>query len=144
MSNLSYLLQRSFASACLSILKLKALVPCEVEDKLTSYNGRITEIVFDPIQVEEVNARFQAEGYEVQEGMKVIAVTEGGSILLWGGANSVFHLQRGEHIDGFIDYHHLAFQDVSELFGRFKFKNRKTELDGLIEQLEQKYRRTSN
>lgn len=38
------------------------------------------------------------------------AVTEDGEILLWGGLNSVFHLRKGEKIDGTFDEQHLAFK----------------------------------
>jgi hypothetical protein len=101
MSNLlRHLLQRSFASDCVDFAKIKALVPREVEDKLTGYKTLVVEIVFDPFRIEQVNERFKADGYIFDEDMKVIAVTEDGSILLWGGLNSVYHIKRGETITG--------------------------------------------
>lgn len=139
MANIAYLLQRSFVSSCLRIMKMKAFIPCEVEDSLTHYKGTILDVVFDPLRVEEVNARFKADGYKFEDDMKVIALAADESILLWGGLNSVFHLRRGELINGVFDERHLAFQDLSELIDRFKIKNKKAELDDLIGQLERKY-----
>ena len=38
MSNVTYLLQRSYASSCLYVMKLKAFAPCDVADELNKYN----------------------------------------------------------------------------------------------------------
>ena len=79
---------------------MKGFVPCEVEDRLNHYKAKIVEAVYDPLCIPEVNARFRAAGYDFADDMQVIAVTEDGAILLWGGLNSVFHLRKGEKIAG--------------------------------------------
>ena len=71
----------------------------------------------------------------------MIAVNEDGSILLWGGLNSIFHLRRGEQIRGAFDEEHLAFNDILDLTGRFKIKNKKVEFDELLAQLQATYGR---
>src|SRR6267142_3483695 len=114
MSNVFHLLQRSFASSCLHIVKMKAFVPCEVEDELNNYKGRIVEIVFDPLKVEEVNARFEAAGYHIPEDMRVIATTAEKTILIWGGLNSVYCLHKGEQLDKSLEVN-LAFNDIVDL-----------------------------
>jgi hypothetical protein len=55
MSNFTYLLQRSYAGSCLDVMKMKALVPCEVQDELNKYKATITEVVFDPLKIKEKN-----------------------------------------------------------------------------------------
>lgn len=140
MSNLvPFLLQRTFASRALGVVKMKAFVPCDVDDSLNNYNARIVDVVYDPLRIEDVNARFAAAGYQVGGDMQVIAVNDDGSILLWGGLNSVFHLRKGEQIQGAFDEKHLAFNDILDLTNRFKIKNKKVEIDDLIAQLERKY-----
>ena len=136
---LPYLLQRTYASRALDVAKMKAFTPCEVEDRLNKYKAKIVEVVFDPLQIPEVNGSFTAAGFEVGDDMQVIAVTEDGSILVWGGLNSVFHLREGERIDGAFDEKHLAFNDILDLTERFKIKNKKVEIDQLIEKLKKKY-----
>ena len=121
----THLLQRTLASRALDIVKMKAFTPCEVDDHLNDYKAKIVEVVFDPLRIPEVNGRFEAEGYNVGDGMLVIAVNEDGSILLWGGANSVFHLHKGEKIAGPFDEKHLAFNDILDLTGRFKVQSSK-------------------
>jgi hypothetical protein len=133
------LLQRSFASRALDVAKMRAFVPCEVEDRLNEYKAKIVEAVYDPLCIPEVNARFRAAGYDFSDDMQVIAVTEDGSILLWGGLNSVFHLRKGEKIAGPFDEKHLAFNDILNLTNRFKIKNKKVEIDELIASLKKKY-----
>ena len=140
MSNLlSHLLQRSFASDCVDLAKMKSLVPREVEDKLTGYKTTIVEVVFDPLRIEEVNARFKSEGYVFDDSMKVIAVTEDGSILLWGGFNSVYHIKRGERITGAFDEQHLGFQDLMNLTQLFKIKRKKVDIDAILAQLKKAF-----
>ena len=133
------LLQRSLASSALDVVKMKAFVPCDVEDRLNQYKAKIVEVVYDPLQIPEVNARFSAAGYKFSDEMQVIAVTEDGAILLWGGFNSVFHLRKGETIAGPFDEKHLAFNDILDLTKRFKIKNKKAEIDELIATLKKKY-----
>lgn len=136
---LPFLLSRTFASRALDVVKMKAFVPCEVENQFKSYKARIVEHVYDPVRVPEVNGRFKAAGFEFADDMQVIAVTEDGSILLWGGLNSVFHLRKGERISGVFDRKHLAFNDILDLTNRFKIKNKKVEIDELIAQLKKTY-----
>ncbi len=133
------MLQRSYAGYYVELVKMKALVPCDVEDELTGYKGRIIEVVFDPLRIPEVNAKFKANGYKFDENMHVIAVTDGGAILVWGGLNSVFHLKRGERITGAFDEKHLAFQDILDLTERFKIKRKKVEIDDMIAQMKKTY-----
>jgi hypothetical protein len=136
---LPYLLQRTYASRALDVAKMKAFAPCEVDDPLNNYKAKIVEVVFDPLRIPEVNGRFKAVGYDFGDDMQVIAVTEDGSILLWGGLNSVFHLRKGEKIDEAFDLKHLAFNDILDLTNRFKIKNKKVEIDELIAQLKKAY-----
>jgi len=44
MSNVTYLLQRSYASSCLDVMKMRAFVPCEVADELNNYKATITQV----------------------------------------------------------------------------------------------------
>ena len=132
-----HLLQRSFASSCLDIVKMKAFVPCEVEEPKTHFKCTIAEIVFDPLQIEKVNDKFRTAGYIFDEGLRVIAVCDDGVILLWGGFNSVYHLRKGEQIVG--AFQNLAFEDLLDLTQRFKIKNKKPEIDALIAALKQAY-----
>ena len=136
---LPFLLQRSFASRALDVVKIKAFIPCDVENQFRTYKTRIIEHVYDPLRIPEVHARFRAAGYEFSDDMQVIAVTEDGEILLWGGLNSVFHLRKGNKIDGAFDEHHLAFNDILDLTERFKIKNKKVEIDEFIAQLKKTY-----
>ncbi|MFT3787365.1 MAG: hypothetical protein QM770_14565 [Tepidisphaeraceae bacterium] len=135
------LLSRFFASRALDVAKMKAFVPCDVSDRINNYKAKIVEAVYDPLCIPEVNARFREAGYEVptNDETAVIAVNEDGSILLWGGLNSVFHLRKGEKIAGAFDGAHLAFNDILDLTARFKIKNKKVEIDELIAKLKQKY-----
>jgi hypothetical protein len=132
---LPFLLQRSFASRALDVVKMKAFVPCEVENQFKSYKTKIVEVVYDPLRIPEINGRFKKAGFDVDEDMQVVAVNENGSILVWGGLNSVFHLRKGEKIAGAFDTKHLAFNDILDLTNRFKIKNKKVEIDELIAQL---------
>ena len=138
-----HLVRRDLASRCLDLMKLRAFVPCDVSDASTGYKARVVEAVFDPLRVAEVNGRFRAAGFAWDDdddeggGMRVIAVTDDGSILLWGGLNSVYHLRRGERLVGVFD--NLAFEDVGRLVRPFGIKNTKAEIDALVEQLKQRY-----
>jgi len=118
---------------------MKAFVPCDVDDRLSQYKAKIVEVVFDPLRIPEVNSRFKAAGYDFDDKMQVIALTEDGSILLWGGFNSVFHLRKGERIEGAFDEKHLAFNDILHLTARFKIKHKKVEIDDLLAQLKETY-----
>jgi hypothetical protein len=139
-SNLvSFLLQRSFASRALDVVKMKKFIPCEVENQFKTYKTRIVEHVYDPLRIREVHARFRTAGYEFSDDMQALAVTGDGEILLWGGLNSVFHLPKGEKINGVFDEQHLAFNDILDLTERFKIKNKKVEIDEFIAQLKSTY-----
>jgi hypothetical protein len=138
MSNLTYLFQRSYASSCLDIVKMKGLVPCEVEDEVTEYTGTITEIVFEPLKIREVNGKFEAAGYIIPEDFAVIAVTADKKILVWGGVNSVYYLKKGEELDESLE-ENMAFNDIVDLTERFKIKNKKAEVDDLITHLKKVY-----
>ena len=136
---LPFLLQRTFATRALDVVKMKAFVPCQIDDTLNNYKARMVEVVYDPLRIPQVNNRFKAAGYEFDEDMQVIAVNEEDSILLWGGLNSVFHLRKGETIGGAFDETHLAFNDILDLTQRFKTKNKKVEIDELIAQMKKTY-----
>ena len=138
MSNLTYLFQRSYASSCLDIVKMKGLVPCKVDDEVTGYTGKITEMVLDPLKIQEVNARFEAAGYIIPSDFAVIALTSNKKILIWGGLNSVYYLKKGEELDKSLE-ENMAFNDIVDLTGPFKIKNKKTEVDDLITQLKKVY-----
>jgi hypothetical protein len=133
------MLQRSFASDCVDFAKMKALVPREVECTNTGYKTKVVEVVFDPMRIEEVNAKFRSAGYIVDDDMKVIAVTEDGEILLWGGLNSVYHIGRGEEITGTFDSKYLAFEDLLDLTQPFKIKRKKVEIDEMLDRLKKRY-----
>jgi hypothetical protein len=131
-----HLIERSAASSCLDIVKMKPFMPCAVEDRLNNYKCTIMEVVFDPLRIEEVNEQFQAAGYNVKD-LQVIAVNDDDSILCWGGLNSVYHLKKGETIVGAFD--NLAFNDIMCLTQKFKIKNKKVEIDAMVAQLKAKY-----
>ena len=134
MSNVGYLLQRWYAGTCLDLVKMKALVPCKVKDELNNYEGEIVEIVFDPLDPEKVNRQFKAAGYEVPKDFNVIAVNRDRTILLWGGLNSVYYLHKNERLEESWESN-LAFNDIVGLTRQFKIKNKKVEIDELIEKL---------
>lgn len=140
MTAFKFLVQRTIASRALEVVKMKAFVPCEVENQFKTYKTRIIEHVYDPLRVEEVNQKFKDAGYDVDDDdVHVIAINEDGSILLWGGLNSVFHLRKGERIAHCLDTKHIAFNDILDLTNRFKIKNKKVEIDELIAKLKMKY-----
>lgn len=132
------MLQRSFAGDCLDLIKMRSLVPIEVVDEPTGYKTKITEMVFDPLQLAEVNSRFQAAGFLIPEKMNVIGVNEDGTILVWGGPNCVFWLRQGEPISEDWD-DNVAFQDLRDLTGQFKIKNKKPEVDEMIADLKKAF-----
>jgi len=132
------LLMRSLASRALDIVKMKALVPCDVDEPRRGYKTRIVEAVYDPLCVPETNARFKSEGYDFPDDMQVIAVCENAEILLWGGLNSVYHLPKGDKFAE-IGGKYMAFNDILDLTNRFKIKNKKVEIDELIGRLKEKY-----
>ena len=135
---LPHMLLRSFASDYLHLIKMRSLVPIEVEDELTGYKAKIVEMVFDPKRLTKVNKRFEAAGYIIPEKMSVIAVNEDGTILVWGGPNCVFWLRKGEPIaDGWDD--NLAFQDLGDLTHRLKIKNKKAEIAEMVAQLKKMF-----
>jgi hypothetical protein len=138
MSNLTYLFQRSYASSCLDVVKMKDHVPCEVEDEVNRFKTRIIRVVFDPLRIPEVNAGFQAEGFIVPDDFAVIAVTADQKILMWGGLNSVYYLKKGEKLHKSLE-RNLAFNDIVGLTRHFKIKNKKAEVDELVAQLKKVY-----
>jgi len=138
MSNVTYLLQRSYASSCLDVMKMRAFVPCQVADELNNYKATITEVVFDPLKVKKTNARYAKSGYIIPRDFAVIALTDDKRILLWGGMNSVYYLQKGEELDKSLEMN-LAFNDIVDLTQRFKIKNKKPEIDDLLAQLKELY-----
>jgi hypothetical protein len=135
---LPFLLQRSLATRALDIVKMKAFVPCEVDERRRGYTTRIIEAVYDPLRVPETNSRFKSAGYDVPDDMQVIAVCENGEILLWGGLNSVYHIGKGEKFTA-LRGKQMAFNDILDLTNRFKIKNKKVEIDELIAKLSEKY-----
>lgn len=135
---LPFLLQRSLASRALDIVKMKAFVPCDVDEPRLEYKTRIVETAYDPLCVPETNARFKSAGYDVPDDMQVIAVCENGEILMWGGLNSVYHIGKGQKFAA-LDGEHMAFNDILDLTNRFKIKNKKVEIDELIAKLNDKY-----
>jgi hypothetical protein len=142
-----HLLRQHYASRCLDLLKMKSLVPRDVECPPNQFKRRIVEVVFDPLRIREVNARFKADGYLFDDGdpgsadghgtAAVIAVNDDGSILLWGGLNSVYCLPKGERSTGFLDK--IAFDDINHLVRLFPIRNGKAEVQAMIERLERHY-----
>jgi hypothetical protein len=132
------MLQRSFAGDCLDLIKMRSLVPMAVEDEATGYKTTIVEMVFDPKRLKDVNQQFETAGYRIPEKMNVIAVNEDGTILVWGGPNCVFWLEKGKPIsEGWDD--NVAFQDLRDLTGQFKIKNKKSEVDEMIAELKKAF-----
>jgi hypothetical protein len=128
-----------YVTRALDIIKMKAFLPCEIDDPGNNYQATITEIVLDPLRIPEVNAHYRAAGYCVPDDSQVFAVTADGSILVWGGLNSVIHLQKGDSLKSFYEGKHLAFNDIRDLTARFKTKNKRVEIDEMIAQLEATY-----
>ena len=133
------MLQRSFAGNCLDLIKMRSLVPIEVEDEVSGYRTKIVEVVFDPLHISETNARFQSAGFLIPDEMNVIAVNDDSTILVWEGhLNCILWLRKKEPIsDGWED--NMAFQDLRDLTGQFKIKNRKAEIDEMIAALKKAF-----
>jgi hypothetical protein len=128
---------RSRAGDYLHLVKLKSLVPVDVEDGLTGYKTKIIEVVFDPMHIAETNAKFRAAGFLIPDEMNVIAVIEGGAILLWQTTiNCILWLRKGEPISKGWNAN-LAFQDLGDLTHPFKFKNKKPEIDEMVAHLKE-------
>lgn len=134
---LPYLLQRSVAGDCVDLVKMKTFVPSEVADKMTGYKTRIVEMLFDPLRHAEVNAKFRADGFEFDDRMHVIALTDDGEILLWSSWNSIYHLERGGRISNPLDEKHMAFQDIKDLTEQFALKRKKVDIDEMFALLRQ-------
>jgi hypothetical protein len=133
------MLQRSIALDCLDLVKMRSLVPVEVEDELTGYRTKIVEMVFDPTRLTEINRQFKAAGYLIpDDDVNVIAVNEDSTILVWGGANCILWLRKGEPVSKGWEGN-LAFQDLRDLTEKFKIKNKKAEIDDMIKQLDQTF-----
>jgi hypothetical protein len=138
------LLRQHYASRCLELIKMKTLVPRDIECPPNNFKRRMVEVVFDPFAVKEVNDRFRAEGYlfdeastDDEQGTGVIARNDDGSILLWSGMNSVYCLAKGERITGFLDK--IAFDDIAHLVRLFPMKHTKAQINDMIEQLKRHY-----
>jgi hypothetical protein len=141
MSNWRYLAERSYASSYLDLVKMKGLVPREVQEALTGYKAKIVEMVFDPFQIDEVNKRFKDSGYFIGKDMSVIAVNEDDSILLLGNT-VVYRVSKDEDLKDPLDDSHVAFYDVANLTKPLKIKNTRAELDEMFQKLKQKYAAT--
>jgi hypothetical protein len=109
-----------------------------VRPELNNYKATITQVVFDPLKVQETNARYAKFGYIIPKDFAVIALTADQKILLWGGMNSVYYLRKGEELDKSLEVN-LAFNDIVDLTQRFKIKNKKLEIDDLLAQLKELY-----
>jgi hypothetical protein len=127
--------QRSFATHFVKIDKIKALVPRTVKAQANGRPIKIREIVFDPLQIKKVNAKFTNDGSILDDRKYVIAVNADGSILVWGGANSVFRLRAGARITGALDERRLAFEDISHFTDAFEVEATKKEVDAMIAKL---------
>jgi hypothetical protein len=138
MGNLTYLFQRSYASSCVDVVKMRDSVPCAVEDQVTGYKATIVRVVFDPLRIPAVNAEFGAEGYIIPDDFAVIGVTADKKILMWGGLNSVYYLKKGEKLHASLEKN-IAFNDIVGLTKQFKIKNKKAEVDELIAKLKKVY-----
>jgi hypothetical protein len=135
-----HLLRQHYAARCVELLKMKALVPRDVECPPNQFRRRVV-VVFDPLRVAEVNARFKDDGYlfgdDADPGAAVVAVNDDGSVLVWGGLNSVYCLRRGERSTGLLDK--IAFDDIAQLIRPFGIKNTKAEVAAMTEQLKRHY-----
>ncbi len=133
--NLVKSIQRSFATHFVKLEKIKALVPRTVKAQTDGRPVKVREIVFDPLQIKKVNARFTDEGFILDDKKYVIAVNADRSILVWGGANSVFRLRAGSRITGACDARRLVFEDISHFTDAFEVEAAKKEVDAMIARL---------
>ncbi|HEY5913132.1 MAG TPA: hypothetical protein VJA21_21285 [Verrucomicrobiae bacterium] len=133
--NLVKSLQRSFATHFVKLEKMRTLVPRTIK---AQWNGRpikVREIVFDPLQIKKVKAKFTEAGFILDDRKHVLAVNADGSILVWGGANSVFRLRAGARITGALDERRLAFEDIGHFTDAFEVDATKKEVDAMIGKL---------
>ncbi len=137
--SISHVVQRLFATHFVQLEKMKHLVPRKIKSQCSSRRMTIAEVVFDPLQIEKVNAKFKGSGFLFDDPMHVIAVNDDGSILLWGGANSVFHLRPGERIRGALDEKHLVFEDIRHLTDLFGIEVKKKDVDEMISKLKARW-----
>ena len=93
-------LQLSFATRFVELEKIKSLVPRTIKAQVKGRRIAVAKVVFDPLRMKKVNAEFKDNGFFLDDRNNVIAMNADGSILVWGGANSVFRLRRGERIAG--------------------------------------------
>jgi hypothetical protein len=128
-------IQRSFATHFVKLEKIKALVPRTVKAQTDGRPIKVREIVFDPLQIKKVNAKFTDEGFILDAKKYVIAVNADRSILVWGGANSVFRLRAGSRITGACDTRRLVFEDISHFTDAFEVETAKKEVDAMIAKL---------
>jgi len=128
-------IQRSFATHFVKLEKIKALVPRTIKAQTNGRPIQVREIVFDPLQIKKVNARFTDEGFILDDKKYVIAVNADPSILVWGGANSVFRLRAGARITRASDPRRLAFEDISHFTDAFEVEATKKEVDAMIAKL---------
>ena len=128
-------IQRSFATHFVKLEKIKALVPRTIKAQANGRPIKVREIVFDPLQIKKVNAKFTDEGFILDDKKYVIAVNADRSILVWGGANSVFRLRSGARITGASDLRRLAFEDISHFTDAFEVETTKKEVDAMITRL---------
>jgi hypothetical protein len=133
--NLVKSIQRSFATHFVKLEKIKALVPRTVRAQTNGRPIKVREIVFDPLQIKNVNAGFTGKGFILDEKQYVIAVNADRSILVWGGANSVFRLRAGSRSTGAGDWRRCVFEDISHFTDAFEVETAKKEVDAMIAKL---------
>jgi hypothetical protein len=129
------LVKRSFATHFVKLEKMRTLVPRTVKAQWSGRPIKVKAIVFDPLQLQKVNAKFTDDGFILDDRKYVIAVNADGSILVWGGANSVFRLRAGARITGALDEKRLAFEDISHFTDAFEVDATKKEVDAMIARL---------
>ena len=125
-------IQRSFATHFVKLEKIRALVPRTIKAQANGRPIKVREIVFDPLQIRKVNARFAGEGFVLDDRKYVLAVNADRSILVWGGANSVFRLRVGARITSASDPRRLVFEDISHFTDAFEVEATKKEVDAMI------------
>ena len=128
-------IQRLFATHFVKLEKIKALVPRTIKAQANGRTVKVREIVFDPLQIKKVNAKFTDAGFILDDKQYVIAVNADRSILVWGGANSVFRLRTGARVTRASDPVRLAFEDISHFTDAFEVEATKKEVDAMIGKL---------